>query len=185
MTSDEFAVGMGYLTAGIGREFSQEQCAVWFDCLRDLTAAQFQHAVRRWLSESDSGFPSIAAIRQYAVEATNGQRLTAPEAWSRVLAAVRKFGHYQAAEADKVFDDVTRRALRGIGGFLTVCDSEEISILSGQFRRAYESLSERAEQHARLPEALRPRISIGPPDPKRLPVVEQLAETMRIEGTNT
>jgi hypothetical protein len=178
MTKLEFSVCMAVLTSGIGRSFDNPQKEAWYASLHDLPLDTMKYAVSRWLSERDSSFPTIAAIRQFATEESNGQRLTWVESWSSVLDAVRKYGHYQVAQGEDSLDRLTRSALNGIGGFRAVCDSDQTSVLAGQFRRAYEALRERVETRERLPTELRPRIANGQRSPEVIAAIENVASAM-------
>jgi hypothetical protein len=157
MNECEFESIMDVLTAGIGRPFTEQQLEVWFGCLRDLTVPVLQTAVKRWLCERASGFPSIAELRRMAAEVEYGSLPTSGEAWERVLDAVRLFGYVRTIEARGMLGELIWRSLGGDGGWDSLCASEEISIQAGQFRRSYEALADRVVTRLALPEDVRPR----------------------------
>lgn len=177
MTREEFAAATAVLEAGVNHSLTSQAAEVWYSILGDLPAESLQVAVRRYLAEAEyPGMPPVGKIRRLAVEDIHGLPLTAGEAWDAVLTAVRRHGFYDAKRGVDSLDPLTRRAMRAVGGFVAVCDCTEISILAGQFRRAYESLENRQQGMLRLPEDVRPRISQS--HTKALPEVRRLAEQL-------
>lgn len=163
MSKAEFAEIIGVLTAGIGREWPQQQVQVWYECLKDLDPGDLRSAVLRWLSEADSGFPAIAALRRMATEARAGRLPSSAEAWERVTAAVRRHGSYDKAGGMASLEPLERAAVDAAGGWGWICDvtTENRQAMAAQFRRAYESLAERHAADRALPAPLRPRLAVS------------------------
>lgn len=163
MNRTEFAQVMGVLTAGIGRPFKKEVLNVWYECLRDLPQHALRAAVIRWLSECDSGFPSIAALRRMACEASHGRLKSAAEAWDHVIDAVRRHGYYAKEAGMASLGETERQAVDAAGGWCWLCDvtNDNRQTMSAQFRKAYEAISERKSADRSLPDGLRPRIAVS------------------------
>lgn len=157
MNQVEFSGVMAALQEGIGRVFTDGQVSVWWDCTKDLDGRAFVVACKRWLCEVNSGFPSIAMIRQFALEHNQGQPETAADAWGRVHAAIGRLGYMRVKEARETLGETIWRVLGGAAGWDRLCESENIAIDKGQFRMAYESLIERETKRAALPDDVRPQ----------------------------
>jgi hypothetical protein len=159
MTRVEFVTALAVLQAGIGREFTKQQNEAFWECLKDLPAESLKYAVKRYLCEVCSGFPSIADLRKFAAEHQNGLQDLAGEAWESATKAVRRFGSYRKVDGMDSLDNRTRMAIEHCGGWNWLCDvsADNRSILSAQFRRAYDAMSERENVQERLPVELRPQ----------------------------
>lgn len=161
MTRNEFAPIMAYLQAGIGREFTAATMEVWFDVLGHLDPSDFRYAVKRYLAEQTSGFPTPAHLLRFASDRFHGETLDHGQAFAAVMKAVREFGSYQVAEGMASLAPEIQAAVRASGGFPWFCemDAESRSTMAAQFRMAYQHAAERHERDRRLPEELRPAIA--------------------------
>jgi hypothetical protein len=157
VTYDEFSAVMAYLGEGTGKPLSVPGAEVYFDLLGDLPAAALQVAARRALLEGQFPvFPPPGVLRRLAVEALMAGRGDPPpeEAWDLVRQAISAFGYYRGEAAMGWLPPLVWRAVKSLG-WLAMCDSTEPEILRAQFRRAYESLYERAHREALLPAHVR------------------------------
>jgi loader and inhibitor of G40P protein len=155
MNKKEFAVLITALSTNY-RNFNLEnetQMNIWYEMLKDIDYKVANLAIKKIMMESPYQ-PTIADIRKAVSEVKNGYRITAGEAWEKVLAVVRDFGHYRAQEALKSLDAVTRRAVECVG-FQNICFSEKIGVERSHFISIYDQLIERERKQNMLPEDFR------------------------------
>lgn len=157
MTKSDFAKCMAILEAGTGKPLKQEQLAVWFDCLGDLSAEQLATAVKRYLME-DGEWPSIAKLRKLATEAQHGQDAGAGELWGAVVKAIRCYGIYQPDEAKRALSPLAWDCVRACGGWMTLCEMEAANhgVYEAMFRRSHATYAAEDSQRRLLPADLVP-----------------------------
>jgi len=80
--------------------------------------------------------------------------MMAEDAWAEVLRAIRNFGSYRETEALESLNPLTRKAVNAIR-YKDLCLSENIDVIRGQFRMAYETLEKRETMDAKTPQALK------------------------------
>lgn len=180
LTKRQWAELVVYLSATIGRPMPGEQAKVYYDLLKDIPFATLQFAVKRAVQEMAQNFiPTVGKIREYAAEYAVGQLPLAAEAWTAVLKAIKRFGYVRRAEALQSLDPVAAAAADSIG-WDTLCDSENISILSGQFRMAYEAIAKRFADRMKLSVELRPAITGRPQKSIANPAITKLIDHFKI-----
>ena len=141
MSAKEFAKAMSFLGIAYDKEFTQEQVEVWFTFFHDTDFAAFKQAVTRLISKSKF-LPSIAEIKQELVMIGNpALQLNASEEWDKVMQAVRRFGYYNAEEAVASLDPYTADIVRKMGGFQSICISEDGDWTRKNFVRLFDELS--------------------------------------------
>jgi hypothetical protein len=168
---DDFKATMVGLFSALGRSLPAEGWVMWYQVLGDLALPALRHAVIRWLAECDSGFPTPAAIRRLATEAVHGQLPDATEAFGQVCRALRSISwEWDAERFRAAVGPLALEALHRCGGPQWFADMQpdQRATFAAQFRRAYESLSERTEQARRLPASLQPRRTNLTPAAQRL-----------------
>lgn len=99
-------------------------------------------------------FPSVAEIRQAAVNLMRGQAPAAVDAWGEVQAAIRRYGYYREAEALTSMSPEVAHVVRAIG-WQEICASQEPDVVRGQFRRAYEEYVTRRQAEAVMPDEVK------------------------------
>ena len=127
--------------------------AVWASMLEDLDYQVAILAAKKYIA-TERFPPTVADIRRISSEIVDGERSIWSDGWKEVLSAIRRFGVYGEAEALAFFSPVTRRAVEGIG-FKEICTSEDIDVVRGQFRMAFEQIAKREYERAQLPESVR------------------------------
>ena len=130
---------------------------LWFNQLADLDYTAAELALNKWVSTSKWS-PSIADIREAALDIKVGAAPDWGEAWESVIHAIRYFGTWQEREAMESFDEITRKVVRQMG-FRDLCMSENIVADRANFRMIYERAVERDRQDAQLPLQLRQLMS--------------------------
>ncbi len=180
-TKDEFVACLALLSGGIGRPMPEEQATAWYLILGDLSKEVLHASIERYLRENETTFfPAPATILRLSQELTEGRLPTADEAFTEFLAAKRRFDpFYQAIELMASLSPLTRQAVQACGGTVAAAElqAEDRQIYAGQFRKAFEAISARADRQRRLPESLRPRLAANysaPDGPSRLPVEKAL-----------
>jgi len=129
---------------------------VWTMTLSDLPYEVARQALAAHISSSHF-FPTVADIREQAVKLTQPRMLDWAEAWGLVMDAVRRHGSYheQAALAS-LPADVAETARRI--GWREICLCEDVSVVRGQFRMAWETIAKRQAELAVLPAPLRSQL---------------------------
>lgn len=150
---------MGLFSA-IGRTLPAEGWVIWYQVLSDVPLPVLQTSAVRWLAECDSGFPTPAAIRRLATETEHGTLRHSSEAFGRVCRAIRCISwEWEAEKFRMAIGELAFEALHRCGGpqWFADIEADQRATFSAQFRRAYESVAQRADLMRRLPKPLRPR----------------------------
>ena len=158
MTEQEFMPLIAILQAGINREFSGLTKRTWYDCLSDIPAICVSQAVKRWLLQTENGFPTIATIRKLAIEYRDGQTPEPGMLYQRWRQAVKKFHDNQQDEAEQFCGPLCWEVIQRCGGWVYLMsapttDRQRIAQIFE--KRAAEVLKLEHTQHI-LPEALQP-----------------------------
>lgn len=138
-----------------GRDMRPTQC-LWQELLGDLDYELALAAVQKVLLSSDF-WPTVAQIRQAAVELTRPPSLTFDEAWAQVKAAIARHGTWDERAALAMLDPHVAEVATNFG-WRDICLSEETDVVRGQFRMAWEAHERRRHDLARLPAPLRDRM---------------------------
>lgn len=177
MDRAEFVKSMAVLAAGVGRPFTKEQHAVWYECLNHLTPDQMNRAVKTWLCSIGSGFPKIKEILDLAAQAEHGQQADWQEVWGLVMQALRVWSPVDVDAAMRaksmLAPEVYGLMYAVTGGFynMSLADAGQIAVWSSNFRDAWGRRNTRQATVRALPESLRPaveRIGYTPEELTRL-----------------
>ncbi len=120
---------------------NEQAMALWFREVKDIPFPVAEAALRKWVS-TNKWPPAISDIRDLAAEIIHGDAPDWGNAWNSVLAAIRKYGWYNAKAAMDSFDPLTRETVRRLG-FRELCLSENITADRANFRMVYETLEKR------------------------------------------
>ncbi|OOC42172.1 hypothetical protein [Thermosipho sp. 1074] len=118
-------------------KFLSEQ---WYKMLADLTDKQFKYAIEV-IVKTHKFAPTIAEIREKAVEYNHQSDLTPEEAWGIVYTDIRKRGYY----AEPHYEDWKLEAAKNAIGWETLCNMTEDTKMAtrAHFMKIYDSLKER------------------------------------------
>lgn len=152
---------------------------LWFRQLADIPYETAVVAMNKWVSVNKWP-PSIADIREAALEVSTDAIPDWSEAWETVLNAIRRFGPYRQAEAMESLDDMTRTVVMRLG-FMTLCSSENIAADRANFRTIYQVVAERKRKDAQLPEPLRLAIESSR---RTAEAIRRRESLLQIESTN-
>jgi len=127
--------------------------ALWEKMLSDIPYEIAESALIKVLATARF-FPTVAEIREAAASIVNPAIPSAAEAWGEVVQAIRRYGYYREEEALASLSPATAQVVRWIG-WQEICICEEVDVIRGQFRRAYEEHAGNVRQEAVLPADVR------------------------------
>ena len=156
MDKKEFALFASALRTYYPREKilpNEQSMQLWFNQLQDIPYQVAEVTLNKWVA-TNKWSPSIADIRENAIDVAQGTAKDWGEAWQEVLRAIRLYGSYQEQEALDSLDETTRKVVRRLG-YRNLCFSEEISVERANFRMIYEQQAERDKHDAQLPPRLK------------------------------
>lgn len=129
----------------------------WYNYLGDLPFEVLKVAVHQY-TLSNRFQPSIADLRKLAVQIVEGESDDWSVAWSEVVQAMRTYGSYRGSEALASMKPRTAQAVKRMG-WKEICMSENLAVERANFRMIYEQVSEKEQQQAVLPNAVREMIN--------------------------
>ena len=146
MTMESFLIKM----AGVNKNFSNnifnpndnEQIKLWYEIIRDINDDIFGKAIIKLMC-NERFAPNIATIRQYCAEVGAPIQVDDTEGWGLVMQSVRNYGYMRADEALKSLPQSVREAVKNIGGFQMICETDEPDVVRGQFNRAMAAVNTR------------------------------------------
>jgi hypothetical protein len=156
MNKQEFATFSMALKTYYPREQllpNQQAMELWFNQLKDIDYNVAKIVLNKWVA-NNKWSPSIAEIREQAVELLNGKEKDWGEAWEDVIRNIRYFGYYRASEGmAAITDDLTRETVKRLG-YTNLCLSDNSTVDRANFRMIYESLAQRKKMDKQLPKDL-------------------------------
>lgn len=160
MTQDEFRKFFKYISSvTTDTNPSPERTQVYYDTLNDLSFDVAMVAARKVIATLENPFlPMPAVFRSMALSVTGQSVPVAPDSWAEVTRAIRNFGSYREPEALASMTPLTRKVVQSFG-YQELCHSENIEVIRGQFRMAYEALEKRETVDAKTPQRLKDVIS--------------------------
>ncbi len=148
MKAEEFAKTMIFLCNAYRQEMNNTQVSVWYNFFKEIPLNKFNMAVARTI-EKNTYFPSIAQLRQEIALIENPElQLDAAEEWEKVLAAIQYHGSYGARHAMEEFSPVTAAVVKRLGGFTSLCQSDDLEWRRKNFMSAFNETLERQKQIA-------------------------------------
>lgn len=129
---------------------------LWYQALKDIPMQVAEATLRKWVA-TNKWSPTIAEIRENAVDVKHGEALDWSDAWERVQHAIRRYGNYRAAEAMASLDPITRATVKRLG-FYNLCVSENPMSDRKQFRDTFEVMAKREQMRMQLPLELQDNI---------------------------
>lgn len=129
---------------------------LWYEQLADIPYEVAEATLKKWVAVNKWP-PTIADIREQAVQIREGAPAEWGEGWAQVMKAVSKYGFYQKQEALESMAPITRRCVERIG-WSDICMSENVAVERANFRMIYEREAEREKREAQIPEKTRQMI---------------------------
>lgn len=125
---------------------------LWCRMLADIPYELAERAVAKILA-TNRFWPSVAEVREAALELSGTRIPTAAEAWGEVRAAIGAYGYYRPGEAMASLSPAVRQAVSHLG-WSSVCQEDE-SIIRAHFLRTYEACARREQELAVVPPDVR------------------------------
>lgn len=160
MTKQEFALiarALKYYYPEPGFLPTPEAVELWRRQLEDLDYKVLEAAVNVWAS-SNRWKPTIADLRQQALEICAGDIPDWGEAWEQVQCAIRRYGHCNPEAAYEMMDEITREAARRVG-FIEICINENVTASRAAFRDIYCEIAARRKKQDLISQGLRLQIN--------------------------
>ena len=160
MTREEFKIlvkGMKAVYAQPTFIPDQDAFNMWYALMGDLPYDVCAMAIKKYMLTNKFP-PTVAEIREMATNIVSGDPLTWGESWERALAAVRKYGSYNKADALNSLDPITRKCVESIG-YMELCMSENIMVERAHYQKVFEVFAKREQTDRQMPLQLKQAIS--------------------------
>ena len=157
MTKQEFAVFTSALKTYYPKETllpNKQAMELWHKQLEDIPYNLAEIALNNWVV-SNKWSPTIAELREEVAKIALGEIKDWSEAWEIVHDAVRYLGSYHVGEALGTFDDLTKKVVGQMGGFISICQSENPSYERTTFKKIYEEEATKLKEQAKTPKKLK------------------------------
>lgn len=123
--------------------------AIYTAGLLDLDAARVRAAVDR-LVKSSRFIPTIAELREAAVDVAHGARAPGGEAWGRCLGLIRRYGSHRWPGIDfEVADPALLATIRALG-WAELCGSDNAAADRARFIELYDQLAKSERKEAAI-----------------------------------
>ena len=137
------------------------QAKLWQRSLTDHEYRDVVNAFEIWLN-TEKYPPSLAEFKPVVARFKNPNAFLSPErAWELVTTAVRKYGSYNSERAFATFSEPIKRAVRNIGGWQRICQTElgrEWDFLRKNFIEAYQDFGQESREQELLPASILHRL---------------------------
>jgi len=155
MTEKEFAKMMSFVMAAIEKKPSKQTIEVYYEMLKDLPFDLAFAAAKKVIAQDEYPvLPTIGKLRKAAQDLCYMDKLSAPEAWGRVLQAVRRHGSYGEEEALQELPPEIALVVKWMG-WREICFSNSPDVVRAQFMRMYETQILRQKEIDFLPEGVK------------------------------
>lgn len=122
---------------------------LWYQALNDIPMQVAEAALRKWVA-TNKWSPTIADIRETAVDVKRGDAPDWSDGWHKVNLAIQRYGRYRPGEALASLDPITRKAVKCLG-FNNLCDTEDIGYYTRRFQQIFETEAKREQMRMQLP----------------------------------
>jgi hypothetical protein len=123
--------------------------AVYTAGLLDLDFGRVRAAVDR-LVKSSKWIPTIAEIREAAVDVAHGTRVPGGEAWGKCLAMIRRYGSHRHPGADFPVDDPILLATISSFSWRDLCHGDNAAADRARFIELYDQLAKGERKEAAI-----------------------------------
>lgn len=167
------------------KDFSVEnvefQINMWHRSLADCEIHDVMNAFEVWINTEERP-PTLPKFKPVISRFKNPNTFMSPErAWEIVSDAVRKYGSYNSERAFATFSEPIKRAVRNIGGWQKICQTElgrEWDFLRKNFIEAYQDFGQESREQELLPASILHRLQELT---KQIPLTEE--QLKRLEET--
>lgn len=166
MTREEFGIIVKALKAVYSTpSFIPDQDAfnVWYELLKDIDYQTATKAVQSYMT-TESKLPTIADIRNKAMQFNQSEQLNELEAWSLVSKALSN-GYYGANEEYKKLPPLVQKAVGDPANIRewSQLDFKALSVIQSNFERVYRAVAKREDEVSRMPSQIRQLIQENEP----------------------
>jgi hypothetical protein len=142
-------------------ETAEIQARLWQRSLADCNYRDVVNAFEIWLN-TEKYPPTLAEFKPIVVKFRNPSAFQSPErAWETVTIAVRKYGSYNSERAFETFSEPIKRAVRYVGGWQKICQTElgrDWDFLRKNFVEAYKDFGQDEKEQELLPASVLHRL---------------------------
>jgi hypothetical protein len=134
---------------------------MWQNIFSDIEYQDLFTAFNIWFATEQ--FPPMPANLNELIKRHSSPEcfISAEKAWEMVDLAVRKFGSYNQDKAEATFSDPIKRAVRNVGGWQKICQTElgqSWEFLRKNFISAYKEFNSENREQIMLPESILHRL---------------------------
>lgn len=161
MSKQEFAIFVMALKTFYPKETllpNDQAVDLWFHQLKDIDFKVAEAGLKKWVA-TNKWSPTIADIRQMALDVTCSDTFDWGEGWAKVVDAISHYGWNRYEEAFASFDEITLQCVKRMG-WMNLCCSENVAADRANFRIMYEQIANRIKTDRLMPEKLRERIML-------------------------
>jgi hypothetical protein len=133
----------------MSQQDARAMAAAYTAGLADLEFSRVRAAVER-LVKSSKWIPTIAEIREAAVDVAHGACIPGGQAWGRCLAMIRCYGSHRRPGIDFAVDDPLLQATIRAFGWLDLCQSTNPHADRARFIELYDELSKSERKEAAI-----------------------------------
>lgn len=133
------------------------QTGLWYTMLQDIDYNILKLALKEYASKNKFQ-PTIADLREIAVNIQQGSIKDAGQAWDDVQRAISNYGFNQNDSEYKIkfknamnlFDDLTKQCVKHIG-WVRLCKSSDLMADRAHFIKIYEQLAKKEKNDRQIP----------------------------------
>lgn len=150
MKREEFVKCMGFLSSAYKQDFNKDELNVWYEFFKDDNLENLKQAIKSIILKSKY-LPSIAELKEEINYIYNPQlKISADDEWLKIEDAIREYGIYNSEDALNSMSTLTKKAIRMLGGWYTICMSQEGDWLRKNFISIYNSLNNDVKEQCLL-----------------------------------
>lgn len=139
MKREEFVKCMGFLSSAYKQDFNKDELNVWYEFFKDDNLENLKQVIKNIILKNKY-LPSIAELKEELNYINNPQlKLSADDEWLKVINAIKNYGIYKYDEAIKEMTPLTRKVIKQLGGWQTICQSTDGDWLRKNFISIYNS----------------------------------------------
>ena len=141
MKREEFVKCMGFLSSAYKQDFNTDELNVWYEFFKDDNLENLKQVIKNIILKNKY-LPSIAELKEELNYINNPQlKISADDEWLKIEDAIREYGIYNSEDALNSMSTLTKKAIRMLGGWSTICMSQEGDWLRKNFISIYNSLN--------------------------------------------
>lgn len=150
MKREEFVKCMGFLSSAYKQDFNKDELNVWYEFFKDDNLENLKQVIKNIILKNKY-LPSIAELKEELNYINNPQlKISADNEWLKVKNAIREYGIYNSEDALNSMSTLTKKAIKTLGGWETICLSEEGDWLRKNFISIYNSLNNDVKEQCLL-----------------------------------